>query len=307
MISKRLCDAAKRGDATAARAALDGGASPESRGGRFNETALHFAAAGGHSAVARLLLDRGAAVNSTTVGGETPLHWATRGGHVDCVQLLLERGADVVAANTTGDTPLRYAAQDGHAACVELLLEHNAAADARDNYWNRTPLLAAAYGGHAQCVRLLLQRGALIDARDLQGWTPLHQAVSSRFDGRAVVLELLWRGADAAVTDNAGRTPTAIAAHYEKHDVANMLAAWLRGELRVWSRAAHAMFPAAFRADVRATLLAMGATSSANGLASAQHNPLRMLRDHHLLDEVFKALFIAHMGGPATLVVQPSS
>ncbi len=314
MSSEQLFDAAKRGDAAVALAALDGCASVEAREEHTGWTALHCAAYGGHSEVVRLLLDHGAAVNSMANGNSgTPLHWAAGAGHVDCARLLLERGADVNAASCAGETPLHYAAREGITACAELLLQHNAAVDAQDVH-DRTPLVMAAMSGHAQCVRLLLQRGALnVVNRDRSGWTPLHSAAVAARGARATVFELLWRGADAAATCRSGETPAYVAARNEKHDIANLLAAWQRGELRVWSRAVHAMFPAAFRADVRAVLLAIGVASvrapaGVRTLALAGENPLRLLRDHHLLDEVFKALLIVHMGGPAApAVVHPSA
>ncbi len=82
--------------------------------GKFGRTALHLAAYGGHFEIARLLLDRGAAVNSMSACEETPLHCAASGGYVDCARLLLERGADVHAVVANLFTPLHDAAYEGH-------------------------------------------------------------------------------------------------------------------------------------------------------------------------------------------------
>ncbi len=102
--------------------------------------------------------------------------------------------------------------------------------------------------------------------------------------------------------------------------VAALLDAWRGGGLRAWRREAHALFPAAFRADVAAALLATlgshGAAAIAAGPAASsavavscgtrqQRNPLRMLRDLHLLDAVFQALLLAHMGGAAAVQQAP--
>ena len=112
----------------------------------------------------------------------------------------------------------------------------------------------------------------------------------------------------------------------------NMLDAWQDGGLRCWTLDAHAFFPAAFRADVAATLLATlgsgddGDDSAADddapaggaaarqrlgdspGLAAsvlapvagarASPNPLRALQNEHVLDALFQALLTLHMGGP---------
>ncbi len=147
-----LLIAAQLGDEAAARAALDGGASVESRDwhdeklsdvSSISKTALHFAAAGGHLGVVRLLLDRGADVNSTTMRGETPLHLAATEGNAACAKLLLERGADVHASVTAGSTPLYYAAYGGHSR-------------ARSCFWSTTPPWTRGITGIARrCTWLL--------------------------------------------------------------------------------------------------------------------------------------------------------
>ena len=53
-------------------------------------TALLFAALGGHDAVAKLVLDRGADVAATDNKGATALMVAARGGHEAVAKLLLD-------------------------------------------------------------------------------------------------------------------------------------------------------------------------------------------------------------------------
>jgi ankyrin repeat protein len=104
--------------------------------GAHNMPLPWFPAIGGGSAeqleIARLLLDAGGEVNAHK-RGQTALHWAARGGHVEMAELLLARGADVDARAwlTTGErettTPLALARQGGHAGLIELLERHGAA------------------------------------------------------------------------------------------------------------------------------------------------------------------------------------
>merc|ERR1712224_1023177 len=58
---------------------------------------------GGHVDAARLLLDKGAAVDRAAKRGTTPLFAACFMGHVDAVRLLLEKGAAVDRAADNGD------------------------------------------------------------------------------------------------------------------------------------------------------------------------------------------------------------
>ena len=82
------------------------GAAPLSRGA----APLHVATLHGQLAVARLLLDRGAVVDSRTVDGQTALHLAAGAGHVALAELLLDRGADAAAVEAQHRaTPLDWA------------------------------------------------------------------------------------------------------------------------------------------------------------------------------------------------------
>jgi ankyrin repeat protein len=71
--------------------------------------------------VVKLLLEKGADVDSKDMGGRTPLSWAARNGHEAVVTLLLEKGADVHSKDKDGRTPLSWAAGNGHEAVVKLL------------------------------------------------------------------------------------------------------------------------------------------------------------------------------------------
>jgi len=67
---------------------------------------MHIAAAKGHTAVARVLLEAGADANVAADDGETPLQVAAQCGHLAVVKVLLEAGADAIMAADNGVTPL---------------------------------------------------------------------------------------------------------------------------------------------------------------------------------------------------------
>ena len=68
--------------------------------------ALHRAAQKGHGAIARVLLEHGADVNSKAPkNGYTPLHLACAEGHKDVIEILMENNADTDAKTTRNETP----------------------------------------------------------------------------------------------------------------------------------------------------------------------------------------------------------
>jgi ankyrin repeat protein len=111
-------------------------------------TLLHLAAFFGHSALARMLLDRGADVGavSRNAMANTPLHSAVAGRRLETARLLLDRGADPNVP-AQGLTPLHLAAHGGHQPLCELLLAFGADTQLVD--WNgRTAADLAAEQGH---------------------------------------------------------------------------------------------------------------------------------------------------------------
>lgn len=125
----------------------------------------------------KALIEAGADVN---VPGEwlgyTPLHWAAAGGHVDVIKLLLDNGAHVDARTTpipplmakTQLTPLHLAARSDRLGAVEALLEAGAEVNARD-FLGETSLHAAFtnYATHtAAVVYALIRAGADPKMRD---------------------------------------------------------------------------------------------------------------------------------------------
>ena len=122
--------------------------------------------------------------------GRTPLSWAAARGHDAIVRLLIERdGVDINAKDNWRRTPLSWAASQGHEAVVRLLIESNSAdIDGKDNK-GKTPHIWAAEWGHEAVVRLLIEKdGVDINGKDNKGRTPLMWAAEL---GHEAVLRLL--------------------------------------------------------------------------------------------------------------------
>ena len=117
-------------------------------------TPLYVACTKGHIDAARLLLDKGAAVDRARNNGSTPLYAACFNGHVEVTRLLLNKGAEVDRANDGGGTPLFVACQEGRADAARLLLDNGAKVDMAEKD-GRTPLDIAKSQGHSSIVALL--------------------------------------------------------------------------------------------------------------------------------------------------------
>jgi len=112
------------------------------------KTALMLAAQAGHSTMVKLLLDRGASVDTPDKRGTTALMLAAQAGDEAIVQLLLDSDASVDTPNKRGETALMLAAT-------------------QRNLYEKKPIL------QQKILEKLLIKGANIDAQDSQGQTSL--------------------------------------------------------------------------------------------------------------------------------------
>ncbi|KAH9882517.1 hypothetical protein J1614_000753 [Plenodomus biglobosus] len=91
-------------------------------------TALHYAAANGHTDIIKLLFAPGtetpapAFINAINDAGNTSLHWAALNGHIESVKLLVEAGADVTIINKAGHDAVFEAEINDKGNVVDWLL-----------------------------------------------------------------------------------------------------------------------------------------------------------------------------------------
>jgi caspase domain-containing protein/ankyrin repeat protein len=127
-----LMDAAKRGDTKEMDMLITAGAQVN-ESGKYHGTALHYAAYKGHLEAARLLIDKGAAINKQAMFPEdglivrscAPLYLAVLNGDENMAALLLEKGASprtpVTIKGKEKSTALKLAQDSGNATMVRML------------------------------------------------------------------------------------------------------------------------------------------------------------------------------------------
>lgn len=193
-LNRQLLAAVRRADVSAVTTLLDAGADVEARDVRFNEgeTPLHHAARTGRVELARLLVARGANVNTAAPSGFTPLHVASGLNRREMAKYLLDAGANPNAVDMRG-TPLHAATAQGNTEIVELLLQRGADPNAQDRFQN-TPLAQLAwvnsyYLAHSEIIRVLVRSGGELFLRDKEGDTVAARTIRKSEDAAIALIE----------------------------------------------------------------------------------------------------------------------
>ncbi len=248
--------ASRTGRPDVVRVLLEAGADPRAATGS-GATALHLAAQAGGAEAAAALLDHGADVDAREdTWGQTPLMFAAAANRLGPVRVLMERGADLETATRVVDLPAvdavdraaawrRQEVLDGfrdaappherqgwrptasqvqaaiRAARQVQAFPETAREDGDGRTLSRgtpraytervgrqgglTALLHAARQGHTEVALALLYAGADVDRVSGDGTSPLQIAtMNGHFD---LALRLVERGADPNVATDAGATP----------------------------------------------------------------------------------------------------
>ncbi len=189
-------------------ALLEAGADAEA--GSVYGTPLTFASITGNLQGAKILLDRGVAVNNQRTDGKTALMMASFAGNPALVVELVKNKADVKAKSGSNATALSFAASGGHVESGRLLIEAGADVNSKDEQ-GQTPLMLAAIAGHTDFIEMLLQKGAKQDTQDTHGRTALILAATYG-DNPEMVRALLDSGANEHMKDDKGLTAATLSA-----------------------------------------------------------------------------------------------
>ncbi|KAK6523910.1 hypothetical protein TWF281_001875 [Arthrobotrys megalospora] len=256
---KALHTAARCGQIKACEFLLDNGADIDAFGGYYGNALM--AALQGYQEnsiipIVKLLLDRGASVNSSPCEeSASALQLAIRKGYDELIDAFLEKGADVnahdprwgtaliaAARRTTGipmmekllargadvtlsgleyGTALQAAASRGNTQVVEFLLDHSA--EVNQLSCRAGTALAAACGddGAKPIIKLLIERGADINLRGGKYETALQYAAKKGH--LEVVKYLLENGADPSIEGGKYKTAVLAAKAKKKYWVVGFL------------------------------------------------------------------------------------
>ena len=196
----------------------------------WDQTALMYAARGGHLDVVKVLIKAGADVSardknhSESAGEDQPLHYAVRSKSNTVVDELINSGADLNALNSIGDTPLNIAVSENNVDAIRLLLRRGADLNLNSKGKRfRPPASVAAHYRNLSVLILLLETGANPNLPDELGQTAIHAAALAP-DAAPLVEVLIKHGCNADVTDKLGQSPIFLAVLSENVSAVRILA-----------------------------------------------------------------------------------
>ncbi|TDZ58487.1 Ankyrin-3 [Colletotrichum trifolii] len=166
------------------------------------QTALYGAAWNGHIDIAKLLIDRGSNIHLQSQKKWTAFLAAY--DNAELVKLLLEKGADINSVCSSG-TIVHLASRNSHVKTLKVLLEHNPKPDLETEQPDGlTALCVACQEGEVEIAKLLLVAGANKNHQTSGGDYPLKLCVVAGFD--RVVRTLLSFQPDLTICDQGGNT-----------------------------------------------------------------------------------------------------
>lgn len=245
-----LVEAAKTGDMAAVNAALKAGTSPDSTNER-GATALMMAAAYNHPKIVNRLIEAGADTERTHSGSNnaTALMFASSAADADMVKLLLAKGAKLDTRDKKGDPAINWAVYSGRPAIAQVLLDAGAdtsltghgnamqialrrghegtlavlvaKAGAPERGSGEIALEAAVLADDPLAVKALMEHGDANKARDWAGRPVLHAA--ARVNAVKAMQALMDGGAKVDMRDAVGQTALMVAARDGSAEAARLL------------------------------------------------------------------------------------
>eukprot|EP01083_Nonionella_stella_P034398 94145_1 len=160
--AKPLTIALQEGNLNSIRALLSRPDCVRNALGMNNVPALEIAAKSNEEGACIFLEDKSVDVNVCKEKyGTTPLQYACSRGSNRFVKLMITRGARLNTSDRYGNTPLIDAARAGHLAVVNSLLDTHRVDVSAQNSARHSAKFVAKYNGHMDIVRVLTEHGGM--------------------------------------------------------------------------------------------------------------------------------------------------
>jgi len=180
------------------------GAEVESRNGDEFTPFMLAARNTGNVEIGRLLLRKGADINTKDNFSYMPLNWAAFFGHQEFIEFLLDNKADFDATGGKGLEILRKAAHFGSARLFRFVSEKDQDLFANGNA-NDATMYTAIEGGSVEIVHMLMAKNVPVKHfRNPNGWRPIHQAAHNGH--LAMIKFLAEHGADINAPTFSGKS-----------------------------------------------------------------------------------------------------
>jgi len=161
--------------------------------------------------IAKLLIEKGAEINSQSRNQQTPLHMATYNGNYEISKLLLDKGATPDAVNSRGRKPIEFAA--GNKGIELLKLFTDIGQKIETVYPDGTTLLHwASSSEDTALVSYLINKGLNIHAVDSDNATVMHWAAAT--NDTVMIAYLVKKGVDILTPANGGWLPIQTSLRY---------------------------------------------------------------------------------------------
>ena len=172
----------------------------------------------------RLLLGSEVDIDKKDVEGRTALFYAAAGGHEAAVKLLLE-GADLSIKDRSGKTARTYAEEKNHHSITSLIdswlagktVQSNSPDDSKSISGGKTLLMIASRENNIADIRKLLNAKVDVHAADKTGRTALFYAAAAGH--KEIANLLLAAGANPLTKDNSDKIPSDYAEINKKYDM----------------------------------------------------------------------------------------
>ena len=188
----------------------------------YGWTGIHFSAHSGNCELFVYFTEMGIDIRLKTNDGRNCLHFAAAGGHLNLCKMLIDNyKLDFHMTDNDGWTVLHYSAYSGKCELVAYFAEMGTDICPKTN-GGRNCLHFAAFEGHLNICKMLIYKHKVhLHMTDNDGWTALH--CSARSGNCELVAYFAEMGTDIHLKTNDGRNCLHIAALDEHLNLCKML------------------------------------------------------------------------------------